>query len=47
MLEGGRGEAPSLDRVETPVESAHTPPPPEPEPPKPDWWPAYEGAVRE
>ena len=33
--------------METPVESAHTPPPPEPEPPKPDWWPAYEGAVRE
>ena len=46
-LEGGRDEALSLDRVETPVESAHTPPPPEPEPPKPDWWPAYEGAVRE
>ena len=46
-LEGGRGEAPSLDRVETPVESAHTPPPPKPEPPKPDWWPAYESAVRE
>ena len=38
---------PSPDRVETPFESAHTPPPPEPEPPKPDWWPAYEGAVRE
>ena len=46
-LEGGRGEAPSLDRVETPAESAHMPPPPEPEPPKPDWWPAYESAVRE
>ena len=44
-LEGGRAEAPSLDRVETPVESAHTPPPPVP--PKPDWWPAYESAVRE
>ena len=58
-LEGGRGEAPakaetvasdtaatpSPDRVKTPVESAHTPPPPEP--PKPNWWPAYESAVRD